>query len=689
MTEIIRLDYETRSRTNLKTAGLTPYVKDPSTQVLMAAWEDNNSGQIDFWDMSMSSRPPKPFIERLRDPQILKWAFNARFERKVTEEVLGIKTDPRSWRCTMVLAYMMGFSGDLATIGTALGFDEQKLKDPMGQKYINRFSKPRKPTKKEPFEWRDWRTDPDDWQGFGSYNRQDVRSESAIGRRLEKYPVLESEWDLYAIDQYINDTGITLDLDFARAALDMAERYKPRLLEEMRDITGLANPNSTTQLLPWLNERGYFFGDLRSETVSKAIREAEEMELPDEVVRVLELRKNTNKSSLGKYQTMIDASVEGKIYDTIQMHAAGRTGRFGGRKLQPHNFTRTPKVLEAEVDQEIVKKIILSGDLDALELYVDKPMDALSGMIRSAIIPSPGKRFVVSDLASIESVVIGWLTDCKWFLDTLRNKRDLYRAFAAEWLQIPYEETKPHRSKAKPATLGAGFGLGGGKYDPKTRKKTGLWAYGESMGVMMSQKEAHASVNAFRTLCPEIVDYWRELEITARSIIKKGRNLPAGKVISEQCGKVTFEYRRPFMVIVLPSGRRLYYFKPFLKNKEVEYADKRTGEVKTFMSEQIMYYGKAEGANKWGVQYTHGGKLVENIVQAVARDILCEGLKRAIADDYVVPFHVHDEIITEVDIDDEERNLDRLIGHMSAPISWAPGIPLGAAGWEGMFYRKD
>lgn len=688
MPEFIRLDYETRSRTNLPNMGLAKYSRDPSTQVIMAAWDYQDSGDIQFWDNTMSKKPSKELIDHLRNPNMIKWAFNAQFERVITERVLGIKVDPRSWRCTMVLAYMMGFAGDLASVGTALGFDEDKLKDPRGKKLIGMFSSPKAPTKKEPYEWRDAFTHPAEFNEFGQYNRQDVRAEASIGKRLSKYPILESEWDLYVLDQYINDTGMTVDLKFAQAALDMADRVKPVLIEEMKDITGLVNPNSTTQILPWLNERGYIFSDMRSETVKKAIRESEELGLDEETIRVLKLRQNTNKSSLSKYTAMLRDSAEGKVFYTLQMCGAQRTGRFGGRSLQPQNITRTPKMLEKEVDQEIVRDIILSGDPTSLQLYVGEPMDALAGMIRAAIIPAEGKRFVVSDLASIESVVIGWVTDCRWFLDTLAAGRDLYRSFAGEWLHLPYEETLPHRGKAKPATLGAGFGLGGGKYDPKTRKKTGLWAYGESMGVHMTQKEAHESVNAFRRLCPEIVAYWRELEDAAKYVIRNGRDTAPGVVVKKKCGKVTFEFRKPFMTIVLPSGRRLYYLKPFLKSKTVEYADKQTGEIKTFQSSQIHYYGKLDG-KKWGVQYTHGGKLVENLVQAIARDVLVEGLKRAHEDGFVIPFHVHDEIITEVDIDDEFHNLDRLRHLMTMPVEWAPDLPLGAAGWEGYFYRKD
>lgn len=683
MTDHIRLDYESRSRINLKTEGLARYCRDPSTSILMGAWEENDSGKIEFWDVSMSSRPSKPLVDALRDPKVIKWAFNAQFERNMTEHVWGIKTPYSSWRCTMVLAYMLGFAGDLAMIGKLCGLDESKLKDPAGAKLISRFSKPRKPTKKDPREWHDWNTHPEEFAAFGGYNRQDVRAESAIGRRLgnaTKYPILESEWETYALDQYINDTGVSINADFARLAIDMAERRKPILFEEMRDITGLTNPNSVQQLMPWLMDRGYHFSDMQSETVKQALREADELGLPEEARRVLKLRQDTSKSSLSKFTSMLSGMAEDRKYRySLQMCGASRTGRWAGRGLQTHNMPRTPKPMEAEFIQELAIEYVMKRDMEGLELLCGEPMDALVGLIRAALVPEKGYRFVVSDLSSIESVVIGWLTDCEWFMSTLNAGRDLYQAFASKWLNIPYEETKPHRSKAKPATLGAGYGLGGGKFDPIKKKKNGLWAYGEGMGVFMTQKEAQASVDVFRNLCPEIVGYWRDLEDAAKKCIRQK--------CSVVCGKVTFEWRKPFMAIKLPSGRRLYYFKPFLKPKKVEYTDKITGEVKTFDSVEILYYGK--DGNKWGLQHTYGGKLVENIVQAIARDVLTEGLKKAHADGFRIPFHVHDEIITEVPIEDREHNLDRLRQHMTAPIAWAPGLPLGAAGWEGFFYRKD
>lgn len=679
---IMRLDYETASGVSIKNVGLDLYTRDPEARCLMAAWDFNDSGDIKFWDETMSRKIDPDLKDALRDPNVIKWAFNAQFERTVTERLLKIKTPYESWRCTMVNAYMMGFAGDLATIGKTMGFDASKIKDPLGGKLIQMFTVPRNPTKKDPLRWRDALTNPDEWEQFGQYNRQDVRAESAIARRLSKFSVPESEWEIYALDQLINDTGIRMDAQFVRQAILMSESRKPEIIEKMVRMTGLVNPNSVMQLLDWAKEHGYPFGDMRADSVEKALREAGKHNKMDQVCcDVLQMRRDSSKSSLAKLKVMLRAEKsDGRFRYGLQMCGAQRTGRHAGRDLQPHNMPRTPKLLESDYAQELVRRFIKDGDADGVELYYGEVMNALVGMLRGAMIPSEGHRFVVSDLSSIESVVIGWLTDCKWFMDTLKAGRDLYQSFAAAWLNIPYEETKPHRSKAKPATLGAGYRLGGGDLMP-SGMKSGLWGYAENMGVHMSKQEAHDSVNAFRELCPEIVDYWFQLEKAAARCLKTKSSV--------RCGKVVFHWEKPFLSIELPSGRRLRYFKAAIREVEKEYVNKETGEVRKYKKRQLTYEGRMEGKNKWGMQYSHGGKLVENIVQAIARDVLMEGLKKAHADGFKIVFHVHDEIITEVPEEDQEHNLARLIKHMSAPLKWAPGLPLGAAGWEGYWYRKD
>jgi len=681
MTEFIRLDYESRSKISLPGDGVDIYTRHPSTAVMMAAWDCNDENDIQFWDETMSVRPPKDFIDRLRDPQVLKWAFNAQFERLMTERVLGIKTPRSSWRCTMALSYMMGFSGTLAKVGAAMGFDATKLKDPIGEKLIKMFCKPRTPTKADKRIWFNAKTHPEEFQQLGGYNRQDVRAESAIARRLNKFPLMPGEWELYGIDQYINDTGITIDLDFARNALALADERKPIIMEEMRDLTGLENPNSPAQLKPWLRERGYPFDDLRADTVTKVITEAKKLGLDDDVVQTLRLRQNSSKSSLAKYNMMLRTEqVDGKFRYAIQFRGAARTGRYGGRDIQPQNFMRTPKWLEDEVMQKIARRMIKKKDMEGLHLLWKEPMDALAGMMRGAIIPAQGMEFCVADLASIESVVIGWLTDCRWIKETLDAGRDLYVSFASFWLKLSYEQAWPHRSKAKPATLGAGFRLGGGSMLPNG-KKGGLWGYAENMGVIMTQKEAAASVKAFRELCPEIVEYWYALE----KAISRCLTIKA----DVKCGKVTFEYRKPFLAIKLPSGRRLYYFKPRIVPVEKRYVDPQTGEERNYTQREFHYEGMSSQTKKWGDQSSHGGKVVENIVQAIANDILNVGIVKAFNEGFRIPFHVHDEIVTEVPIGTGKTKLARLIALMTERIGWAPGLQLKAAGWVGMFYRKD
>lgn len=699
MSDFINLDFESRSEVDLKKYGLDRYSADSSTEIIMSAWSVNG-GRVQYWDITESKRPPAELREALADPHVMKWAFNASFERVMTLRRWGIETPYESWRCTMILAYMMGFSGDLAMIGKAMGLPQDKLKLDEGKKLIQMFCKPKKPTKNQPYRWLDALTNPEEWERFGIYNRQDVVSEMAIKARLDsdKYPIPEREWHMYAIDQRINDRGVQIDTHFAKQALALAERRKPAIIAQMKRITGCANPGSTPQLLPWLQANGYPFQDLRADTVKKVIREAGHNGIEPIAVDVLRMRQNSNKSSLAKYQTMLDAAGEdGRFRFSLQFHGASRTGRWAGRRIQTQNLPRTPKALEDVVPLGWANEMIRAGDLSGLDLLNGEPMDTLVGCIRSAFVPGPGKKFVVCDLSSIESVGIGWVTDCKWFMQTLRGGKDLYRAFAAEWLHLPYEETKPHRSRSKPACLGAGYRLGGGDLLPDG-KKTGLWAYGENMGVFMTKEEAHSSVQAFRDLCPEIVQAWYALEKAAERCI---RTKQTQKVIRKGVDggddftmPVEFEYRKPFLCMKLPSGRRLYYFDPKIEERTLTGKD---GEKYT--KKQISYMGKPMQGSGWVRIYTHGGKFIEQLCQGMCRDFLTVGMSRVdkhglthehLPWDIETVMHIHDELVNEVDEEaDDDQALAFVHRCMTAPISWAPDIPLGAAGFVGSFYRKD
>lgn len=695
----VNIDIESRSELDLTKVGLDRYVNHPSTEILMAAWQVNDE-PLEHWDISQGP-PPTRLIRLLRDRKVRKWAFNAQFERVMLEKLWGIPQQYDSWRCTQALAYMMGFFGTLEQVGRAADLPENMMKQAKGKELINLFSKPQRVTKNNPHRWRDWRTNPVEWGEFCGYNKQDTVSERFLKRRLVQYPIPEFEWEIYAADQRINDRGVMINVDHAEKALALAARRKPQIIQEMKGMTGLGNPNSTAQLLPWLQDRGYPFADLQKDTVKKAVREAADTGLSDLVVGVLNKRLASNKTSLAKYKTMLEAiGPDCRFRYSLQFAGAQRTSRWAGRRIQTQNLPRTPKTLEDVEMMRWCNLAICKDDLELLDLINGEPMDTLAGAIRSAFIPGPGKKFVVADLSSIESVVIGWLCKCRWIDQTLANGRDLYRSFAAEWLDLPYEETKPHRSKAKPATLGAGYRLGGGDIGADG-KKTGLWGYGENMGVFMTREESHSSVQAFRELCPEIVQTWYAIERAIARCIKTRENV---KVVRRPVEwesapvelPITIEWRAPFLCVLLPSGRRLYYKNPKLKTKK--FKSNRPGES-DYEKENFHYMGKMSNGNKWVEIASHGGKMVENIVQAIARDILANGLRlldlHGAAKTHIdaiveAVMHVHDEIVAEVDKScPDDKAIGFLMRCMTKRPRWAKDLRLAAAGYCGDFYRKD
>ena len=670
--EEIGLDYETFCELDLKVVGLDRYISHPSLRIIMVAWTLDRGATVNQWTEADGTPFPIEVSAALLSKTIIKRAYNAQFERAVTNKLIG-PTPYHKWKCTMVEAYRLGFAGTMGEVGGQIGFAADKMKDKEGSKLIQTFCKPQKPTKARPNTIRDFRTDPDLWAKFASYNRQDVVAECAIAKRIAPYTqssIIEDA--IYALDQRINDKGVRVDPDLALALQEIGGISKKRALDQLKKLTGLANPNSVDQIGPWLRERGYPFQDLNKDSVKVAVKRGG---MTQDALEALVLRAASSRNSIAKMTAILDKAGEGSRFRYfLQICGAQRTWRWAGRNLQPQNLPRTPKALEDEDMQALALEYVRDGDIGALELIFGDLMEVAVGLIRATIIPTPGKVLRVADLSSIESVIIGWLTNCRWFMETLRNKKDLYRAFAAEWLHLAYDDTKPHRSKAKPATLGCGYRLGGGE-ETEEGKKTGLWGYAENMGVVMTRDEAHSSVKAFRELCPEIVQFWYDLENAAMKCLRTKE--------STKCGVIKFHYAAPFLQIELPSGRRLSYYKPGIEERTMQ------GSTGPYKKKNLFYYGRTEGGARWGKIYTHGGKLVENIVQAIGRDVLALGMLRADNDGFDIVMHVHDEIITEAPIDDTYHTVERLIEHMSAPISWAPGLPLGAAGWEGLWYRKD
>ena len=724
----LSLDYETKSRVNLKTDGLDAYSSDPSTSVLMAAYSFDG-GKVRHWDSNDSERPPAELIEALEDPRVERWAFNAQFERVITNRVLGIRSPVRNWRCAMALAYMQSFTGGLDMVGKQVGLPLEKQKLDTGKKLIGRFCAPQKVSKNQPFEWWDALTHPREWEQFCEYNVGDVETEMAVTSRLIKFPVQQSEWDLYELDQIINDRGLPVDLDFVRHAIEMSDLRKSELTSAMREWTDLRNPNSTQQLLPWLQERGYPFADLRKDTVKKVLAENAEQtggydfvddgagdEADDDItnmilprsyeggflepdaVRVLMLRQQAARTSVRKYNAIVKSvGDDGLLRYTFQFAGASRTSRWSGRRFQPQNLARPPKELEADKKLKAwdeapdllmvaVTDAIRQGDYDLLRLLTAEPMNYLAGMVRSSIrTPDEDEEFVVCDLSAIETCVTAWLTGCDRLLNVLRTGGDPYIDFGTDLYKKPAEDiSKFERQCSKPAVLGCTYRLGGGEL--RDGKRTGLWGYAEAMGVNFTKAESAHAVSTFRKAYPEIPKTWYALEEAVHKCVRTKQKQKCSFWISGKRVEVpvTFEYRKPYLLMWLPSGRALYYHLPRIEKRTYQGRD---GEPYT--KDIFTYMGKKQNTNIWTRIESHGGKIIENLVQAIARDVLKAGLLKAHDFGFTIIGHVHDEIITRQRRDDNYFTVGSLRDCMAEALDWAPGLPLGAAGYSAVFYRKD
>lgn len=684
----INLDYETKSEVNLKTHGLDRYSKDPSTKVMLCAYSFDDSPKPRLWDYGSGEPFPRELKEALLDPHVIKAAFNAQFERVITKHVLKLDTPYENWRCTMVRAYMLSFIGGLEDIGEQIGLpqDSMKLKD--GRKLIQVFCSPQKVSKNQRYQWRDELTDPELWQRFREYCRQDVVAEMAIEQRLKPYPVQDDEWELYELDQRINDAGLPVDMKFVNNAIWMAAQRKKELLKELNGLTKLANSNSPIQLLPWLKDRGYRFDDLQKDTVKKELKENSD-NLPKEVIQALNLRREATRTSVAKYTTIARlVSSDNRLRFMYQFAGASRTSRWAGRAVQVHNLPRTPKMLEEPWKLEYTTELIRQGDYEMLGVMVGEPMQALVGCLRSAFRAPRSSEFKVSDLSSIETCVIAWVAQCERLLKVIRSGKDAYKDFAvilykkvyAEFGSEEYEAayaqvTKAERNDSKPAVLGAGYRLGGGML--KHGKRTGLWGYAESMGVDLTQDESNEAVTAYREGYHEIPQLWYAIERAVVKALGTGRQQIVNDLLK-------FNYVKPFLAVTLPTGRVLYYFKPMIH--EVE-ATSRSG--KPYIKQVITYMGQNQDTKKWTRIESHGGKFVENFVQAIARDVLKYGMFAARDEGFKIVGTVHDEIIAEQPTDDDQHPQTLLGDCMTRPLPWSAGLPLGYGAWTGQFYKKD
>ena len=653
----LMMDLETKSDIDIAKSGVYRYADSPYFDILLFAYSVDDA-QVKVVDLASGEQLPEEILNALTDDRIQKHAFNASFERVCLsvwlrrnyperfisygspEDACGNYLSPNAWRCTMVAAAYLGLPLSLAGVGAVLQLQQQKMSE--GKALIRYFCVPYDTVNGVP-QFHTPADSPEKWNVFRAYNQRDVETEQAIERRLSRFPVPEFVWQEYALDQTVNDRGIQVDLQLVQQAIRMDALTKDKLLQRMKALTHLENPNSVYQLLGWLETQGYSSDSLGKAQVQELIKTAEEP-----VRSVLELRLQLSKASVKKYQAMQNAVCsDGRARGMFQFYGANRTGREAGRIIQLQNLPQNHLP-----DLEAARELVKSGNLEAVELLYEDVPDTLSQLIRTAFVPKPGYKFLVADFSAIEARVIAWLADETWRMQAFAEGKDIYCASASKIFGVPVVKhgINGHlRQKGKVAELACGYGGSVGA----------MKAMG---GAEMSDAELKQLVTDWRTASPHIVQLWWDVENAA---IKAVRD----KTETETHG-IHFSYESGFLFIKLLSGRRLAYVKP------------RIGENR-FGGDSITYEGIGTG-RKWERLETYSGKLVENIVQATARDLLFYAMKNLSR--YFMVGHVHDEIILECP---KDTKLEEICQQMARTPDWAKGLLLRADGYECQFYKKD
>lgn len=675
----LHLDFETASECDLLKRGLDAYASDASTRALMLGWAINDE-PARLWQPG--ERAPARLREALREPSVELIAHNAQFERIIFERVLRANIDPRRWRCTMVMAYYAGLPGSLGEIGQIIGLPAEQLKIADGKRLMRRFSQPQKITKNQPHRWRSRLTDPEDWERFCEYCRTDVESERAVYRKLARFLPPPFLWEEYQLDQKINDRGMPVDMQLVDNSISVYMRHKQAGVIELKELTGLDNPMSAPQALKWLKPLGYPFGDMRKNTVARAVLLVEEgrLEMSKDALRFLSYRAELNKASVKKFDAIKSRIGSGhRIRFNFQFLGAMRTGRWAGRAVQLQNLARPLKAHESILPDLV--EAIRAGDIDEFRMLGGTNlMQSVSSVLRPAFRAADGKEFRVSDLSAIEDRVVAWVSGCETILQEHRAGLDPYKSFGKHLYKKSYDElTKAERNNAKPGRLGCCYRLSAGAERENGKGdlvRTGLWGYAESLGVALTQAECAAAVKTYREQYPEVVQAWYALENAAMESVLDRRPVRFRHVV--------FDVRGPYLRILLPSGRYLHYLRPRIEPRT--FTD---NNGKQYTKKNLSYEGVDSVTKQWCRIYTHGGKLIENITQAIARDILMHGLALADKEGFDIVGHVHDEIITEHRISDQVHTLDRLSELMAVAPPWCPDLPLAAAGYCNPFYKKD
>ena len=655
------IDIETFSSVDIKN-GAYAYSEAPDFEILLIAYKFSDEDKVKLIDLTDDPEELENlrFWDALTDPEVVKTAYNANFERTCLARYTGEAMPPEQWRCTMVLAVQLGLPRSLAAVGPALGLTEEEQKKKTGAALIQYFCKPCKPTRTNGQRTKNTRLHaPEKWELFKEYNIQDVVTEQIILKRLRDFRPDQSEQDLWTLDQEINDRGVLLDIPMAGSIVEFDTERSADLLAEAQQITGLSNPNSLAQLKPWLADNGLATDTLRKDDVAAMLADPS---LHSNVRRVLEIRQTLSKTSVKKYQTMLDIAGEDDRARGIMQFYGGHTGRWAGRSLQPQNLARnTMPDDELEVAREFVKM----GDFESLEMIFGEPAPIFSQLVRTAFIPSPGNRFIVSDFSAIEARVIAWIAGEEWRLEVFRNDGDIYCESASHIYHVPVVKHGINgelRQRGKVAELALGYGGAVGAM--KQMDTSGSVPEDEMQGI----------VTQWRAESPKIVRMWRDCQDAAVSVIRGNQPKRVLRSLQGTEFYVKLVDGTPVLFIQLPSGRPIAYWDPKVMDTE--------------MGPRITYMTQNQTTRKWERCETYGGKLTENIVQSVARDCLAEKMKLLESMGYPIVFHVHDELILDVPREDKEAAalVDRIMGE---PIDWAPGLPLKGGTYECDFYRKD
>lgn len=655
---ILYIDIETYSSVDITKSGAYKYIESPDFEILIVGYALND-GPVTVVDLAQGEELSDFFLEALHDPKCLKVAHNAVFER-LSFRRIGYDVPAEQWYCTSVKAAYCGLPLSLDNVSKVLDLKDKKLE--VGKSLIRYFSCPCKPTKINGGRTRNYPEHaPDKWEMYKEYNKYDVLAEREIYKLLEKYTIPESERRLYAVDQHINDRGITVDVELAAAAIDIDTMYTQTLLDKATALTGLDNPNSLAQIKKWvLRKTGCEISSLAKGEIENVA--ADFADYP-EVLELLELRKELSKTSVKKYYAMLNcAGSDNRVRGTFQFYGANRTGRWAGRLLQLQNLAKN-YVSNIELPRELVRR----KDLDAVEMLYGQVADILSQLIRTALIAPEGKTLAVADFAAIEARVISWLAGEQWRMDIFKGDGKIYEATGARMFGVPIESiTKGSeiRGKAKISELALGFG---GSVNALRRMG------GEKMG--LSDTEMKSLVKRWRDANPRIVYLWEDVERAAKEAVKYRRRSIAAD------GKLTFECDGDNLMVRLPSGRQLFYRHATIKTKPKP-------NVPT-MAPTIWYEGVVQETKHWGEIDIYGGKLAENCVQAIARDLMASALMSLDEAGHEVIAHIHDEVIVEVEKNSAKQKYAEIVSLMEKTPDWAEGLPLKADGYITPFYLKD